>query len=51
MTAFEHYFRKLSEIIDFEGYPWPKFLREAPEDFTWVTLDGVGDALILNCGT
>ncbi len=51
MTSFEHFFRKLSEIVDFEGYPWPKFLRESPEDFTWVTLDGIGDSLILNCGT
>lgn len=53
MTAFENYFRSLKKALDQdEAYDiWPDFEPEYGErEFTWVTLRGLGEVLLLNCG-
>ena len=52
MTAFEHYFKSLKKILGEDIYDiWPDFEPEYGErEFTWTTLKGLGEVLILNCG-
>ena len=53
MTAFENYFRSLKKALNQdEAYDiWPDFEPEYGErEFTWVTLRGLGEVLLLNCG-
>ncbi|HDN62765.1 hypothetical protein CW709_04260 [Candidatus Bathyarchaeota archaeon] len=53
MTAFENYFRSLKRVLGREDIYdiWPDFEPEYGErEFTWVTLRGLGEVLLLNCG-
>lgn len=54
MTAFERYFKALKEALGLEKIyeVWPDFEPECDErEFAWATLRGLGEVLLLNCGT
>lgn len=53
LTSFENYFNALKKILgDKTVYDvWPDFEPQYDEhEYTWATLRGLGDVLILNCG-
>lgn len=53
MTAFENYFNSLKKILENETIydVWPDFEPQYDEhEYAWVTLRGLGEVLILNCG-
>jgi len=54
LTAFENYFNALKKILGNETIydVWPDFEPQYDEhEYTWATLRGLGEVLILNCGT
>jgi hypothetical protein len=53
LTAFENYFDALKKLFGNEGVYdlWPDFEPLYDEgEYTWTTLPGLGEVLILNCG-
>lgn len=53
MTAFEHFFNALKKALGEEDLyeTWPNFEPQYDEkEFTWTTLRGIGEILLLNCG-
>ena len=54
MTCFERFFEALKKALAREDLyeVWPDFTPEYDEkEFAWTTLRGLGEVLILNCGT
>ncbi len=54
MTCFEKFFEALKKALAREDLYeiWPDFTPEYDEkEFAWTTLRGLGEVLILNCGT
>jgi len=53
LTAFEDYFNALKKLLGNEDVydVWPDFEPQYDErEYTWATLRGLGEVLILNCG-
>ena len=53
MTAFENYFNALKKVLGDESIyeVWPDFEPQCDEhEYAWVTLKGLGEVLLLNCG-
>ena len=53
MTTFENYFSALKKALGNEGaYTiWPDFEPQYDEhEYVWITLRGLGEVLLLNCG-
>lgn len=52
MTAFESYFDALKKLCDSQVFDiWPDFEPQYDErEYTWTTLRGLGEVLMLNCG-
>jgi hypothetical protein len=53
LTAFESYFGALKKLLGNEGVYdlWPDFEPLYDEgEYTWTTLPGLGEVLMLNCG-
>jgi len=54
LTCFERFFEALKKALAREDLyeVWPDFTPEYDEkEFAWTTLRGLGEVLILNCGT
>jgi len=54
LTCFERFFEALKKALAREDLYeiWPDFTPEYDEkEFAWTTLRGLGEVLILNCGT
>jgi len=54
LTAFEHYFKALKKALGREDLYeiWPDFEPQFDEsEFAWTTLHGLGELLLLNCGS
>ena len=53
MTSFENYFNALKKILGNENIYdiWPDFEPQYDErEYSWATVRGLGEVLILNCG-
>jgi hypothetical protein len=53
LTAFENYFNALKKLLENENVydVWPDFEPQYDErEYTWATLRGLGEVLMLNCG-
>jgi hypothetical protein len=53
LTAFENYFNALKKALGNDAVYdiWPDFEPQYDEhEYSWTTLRGLGEALILNCG-
>lgn len=53
MTSFEHYFDALKKALGKSDLyeVWPDFDPQYDEhEYAWMTIRGLGDALLLNCG-
>jgi hypothetical protein len=53
LTSFENYFNALKKVLGDETIydVWPDFEPQYDEhEYTWATLRGLGEVLLLNCG-
>jgi hypothetical protein len=53
LTAFENYFNALKKLLENENVydVWPDFEPQYDErEYTWASLRGLGEVLMLNCG-
>jgi len=53
LTAFENYFNALKKLLQIGNVydVWPDFEPQYDEhEYTWATLRGLGEVLLLNCG-